>query len=337
MSTLILKSREFRKEREGAWQDLERLVSTIDEAGVKGLSTDDRERLPALYRSTLSSLSVARSIALDKALVEYLDNLALRSFLAVYAQPLAVGKSVRDFLIRGLPRSVRAAGSHVAIVVFVLALGALSGYALVNADEGWFSVIVPAGLAGGRGPASSKKELLEVLSTHSSNRAALLNLANYLFSNNTLVSLLIFGLGFFGGIPTLLLTLGNGLVLGAFLAIHAHRGLLGEFTGWVSVHGVTEMTAIVLFGAAGLRLGELVLFPGRRKRADALAESGASIGEVAVGGVLLLVVAAFLEGVIRQTVIDTNVRLLVALFTLVFWFSYFSIAGRRRAASEEPQ
>jgi len=332
---LILKSREFRKEREDSWQDLERLVSKIDMSGLKELSTAERERLPSLYRSTLSSLSVARSIALDRALVEYLDNLALRSFLAMYAQPLAVGKSIRDFLMRDLPRSVRAIAPHVAIAIFVLALGVISGYALVNTDEGWFSVIVPAALAGGRGPASSKKELLEVLSVHSSNRAALLNLANYLFSNNTMVSLLIFGLGFFGGIPTLLLTLGNGLVLGAFLAIHAHRGLLGEFAGWVSVHGVTELTAIVLFGAAGLRMGELVLFPGRRKRADALSASGSAIGDVAVGGVLLLVVAAFLEGVIRQTVIDTNLRLLIAFLSLLLWVLYFSVVGRRRAASED--
>jgi uncharacterized membrane protein SpoIIM required for sporulation len=327
---LVLKSREFRREREGSWHDLEQMVSRIDRWGVQELSTEERERLPMLYRSALSSLSVARSIALDRALVDYLDNLALRSFLAVYAQPLAVWRGILDYVTRSLPKAVRAVAPQVAIALFALTLGIISGFVLVNADEGWFSVFVPAGLAGGRGPASTKKELLEVLSTHSANGTALLAFANYLFSNNTLVSLLIFGLGFMGGVPTLLLTVGNGLVLGALLALHRHRGLLGEFAGWVSVHGVTEMAAIVLFAAAGLRLGELVLFPGRRKRADALAEFGPTIGEVAVGGVLMLVVAAFLEGVVRQTVLDTNLRLTIATVSLLFWVLYFGVVGRRR-------
>ena len=123
-------------------------------------------------------------------------------------------------------------------------------------------MIVPAGLAGGRGPSSTRKELLDVLSARPSSGLELLTMANALFSNNTLVSLLTFGLGILGGIPSLVLTFGNGLMLGAFFALHAHRGLLGEFTGWVSIHGVTELGAMVLFGAAGLKLGESVLFPG---------------------------------------------------------------------------
>jgi len=327
---LALKSREFRKEREAGWNELEQLVAIAQQEGIDSLSTADLRRLPLLYRAALSSLSVARSIALDRALLAYLEDLCLRAFLTIYTRPLAIGTAVRDFLARSLPRAARFIRLHVFLALGALLLGALSGFLLVYADEGWYPVIIPAGLAGDRGPASTREDLLKVLFTKDHNGFSLLTFANLLFSNNTLVSLLAFGLGFLGGIPTFLLTFANGLMVGAFVALHARRGLGLDFTGWMMIHGVTELGAIVLFAAAGLKLGELVLFPGHRSRADALAEDGTAIGEVAVGGVLMLLVAAVLEGIFRQVIANTDERLTVAFVTLLFWTLYFTLVGRRR-------
>jgi uncharacterized membrane protein SpoIIM required for sporulation len=118
-------------------------------------------------------------------------------------------------------------------------------------------------------------------------------------------------------------------MLGGFFALHAHRGLLGEFTGWVSIHGVTELGSLILFAAAGLKLGQSALFPGRETRIAALAEAGPIVGAVATGGVLMLLAAAVLEGFFRQMIADTNQRLEIAAITFVFWTSYFVFAGRR--------
>jgi len=122
------------------------------------------------------------------------------------------------------------------------------------------------------------------------------------------------------------------LMAGAFVALHARRGLAHEFAGWLLIHGVTELGAIVLFAAAGLRIGELILFPGRLTRTDALSLHGADIGQAAVGGVVMLFVAAFLEGVCRQTIVNTDQRLLIAIASLFLWVAYFTLAGRRRPA-----
>ena len=330
-NSVPLKSREFRKERESSWRELDELLEIVKERGLRALPAADLGRLPLLYRSALSSLSVARSIALDRALVNYLEDLSLRAFLTIYARPMRIWVNLRVFLARLLPRSVRAIGMQFFITLAALVVGIASGFLLVNGDEGWYPVIVPAGLAGGRGPSSTRKELLDVLASRPTSGVDLLAMANALFSNNTLVALLTFGLGILGGIPTLVLTFGNGLILGAFLALHAHRGLLGEFTGWVSIHGVTELGALVLFGAAGLKLGQSVLFPGHESRAAALAAAGPLVGAVATGGVLMLLVAAVLEGVFRQTIVDTNHRMEIAAITFLFWTAYFVFAGRRES------
>ena len=174
---LVLKSREFRKERETGWTELEALVVKTREKGVRSLSTEDLRRFPLLYRAALSALSVARSIALDRALLAYLDDLCLRAFLAIYARPLAIGEATREFFARSLPRAVRSIAVHVCVALAALLLGILSGFLLVHADEGWYPVIVPAGLAGDRGPASTREELSKVLFSRSRSGMSLLTFA----------------------------------------------------------------------------------------------------------------------------------------------------------------
>ena len=66
---LVLKSSEFRKGREEGWRELENLVQRVERRGVRSLTLDELQQLPMLYRAALSSLSVARTIALDRNLL----------------------------------------------------------------------------------------------------------------------------------------------------------------------------------------------------------------------------------------------------------------------------
>jgi uncharacterized membrane protein SpoIIM required for sporulation len=328
---VVLKSVSFRREREVGWLELEALIEQVRTHGVAALSSEQLERFPLLHRSALSSLSVARAIALDRALIDYLDNLALRSFLAFYTPPLDPRATAWAFLTHGFPAAVRALRVHVLIALAALVLGTVSGFVLVNGNEGWFTALVPAGLAGGRGPASTAAELMSGEIAQGVPANVLDAIANGLFSHNTLVALLAFGLGLVAGVPAILLTAYQGLILGAFIALHAHRGLSLEFAGWVGIHGVTEMLALVLFAAAGLRLGEILVFPTESSRADAFAIHGPQAARVAAGGVAMLAIAAVLEGYFRAAVGSTDARLTIALLTLAGWACYFAFAGRNTA------
>jgi uncharacterized membrane protein SpoIIM required for sporulation len=318
----------FRREREASWLELEDLIEQVRLHGIRSLTSEQLERFPLLHRSALSSLSVARAIALDRALVDYLDNLALRSFLTFYTPPLDLAATVRRFLRAGFPRAVRALRPHLAIALAALLIGTISGFVLVNGHEGWFTDLVPAELAGGRGPASTAAELMasEIAAPVPPNPFDAI--ANALFSHNTLVALLTFGLGMLAGIPSILLTVYQGTILGAFIALHYHRGLGIAFAGWVGIHGVTELLALLLFAAAGLRIGEILVFPRELSRADAFAVHGPQAAKVAAGAVAMLAVAAVLEGYFRAAVQSTDARLAIAFLSLVAWTGYFGLSGR---------
>ena len=145
-TTITLKSSQFRKEREQSWQQLEQLLERVRRSGITSLPPDALERLPLLYRSVLSSLSVARAIALDRHLLLYLEDLSLRAYLVVYGPQTSIAEAVRRFLGHGLPAAVRSARWHIVIALVALLAGTVMGFMLTVGDEAWFSVFVPAPL-----------------------------------------------------------------------------------------------------------------------------------------------------------------------------------------------
>jgi uncharacterized membrane protein SpoIIM required for sporulation len=329
---LVLKSSEFRKGREDGWRELETLVAHVERRGVRRLSLYELQRLPVLYRAALSSLSVARTIALDRNLLLYLENLALRAYLVVYGPRISVREGLRAFFRHDLPASVRAARWHIVIATLALLVGVAAGFLLTLQDEAWFSSFVPTGMAGGRGPASTRADLLDkvIFAPPPSALEAFGIFANFLFSHNTLVGLMTFGLGLAVGVPTIMLNVYQGLVLGAFLGLHYNRDLTLDFLGWISIHGTTELGALVLLAAGGLLFAEKILFPGRYARLDNLALHGRHAAQIAVGAVLMLFVAAILEGGFRQLVASTPARFAIGVGMGALWIAYFSLCGRRR-------
>jgi uncharacterized membrane protein SpoIIM required for sporulation len=329
---IILRSSEFRRGREESWRELETLVGRAERRGVRALSAEELQRLPLLYRSTLSSLSVARSIALDRNLLLYLENLALRGFLSVYGPRINVLEGVADFFRHGFPAAVRAVRWHFVVALIALLVGVVAGFWLTLVDEAWFTALIPSGLAAGRGPSSTRASLLddEIFAPWPGLAQSFVAMSNALFEHNTLVGILTFSLGVAAGVPTILLLVYQGLGFGAFLALHYNRGLLLEVLGWVSIHGVTEFGAILLCGAAGLAIADRILFPGRYGRIESLAIGGRMAAQVAIGAVLLFFVAGILEGGFRQLVASTPLRLAIGAATGAGWIFYFTRAGSGR-------
>lgn len=335
---LVLRSAEFRRGREESWRELEGLVGRVEKRGIHGVSADELQKMPLLYRSALSSLSVARSIALDRNLLRYLEALTLRAYLVVYGPRTSLFAGLGHFFRRGFPASVRKIGWHILISFAALMIGIIAGYLIVHADEEWFNAIVPDDLSGGRGPTVTAEELrkTELFPPWPGFKDTFIVFANYLFRHNSMVAILSFGLGFMAGVPTLLLMVYQGLILGAFIAIHANRGLFVDFMGWISIHGVTEIGAFVLCGAAGLLVAEKILFPGRYSRLESLAIHGKQAAVIVGGSVAMLFIAGIIEGGFRQLIDVTAWRYAFASITAVLWLAYF-LSGRGEADDGLPK
>ena len=240
--SLTLRSAEFRKGREYDWRRLDDRVSRVEKDGISALSSEEIQELPLLYRSAVSSLSVARNIALDRNLLLYLENLTLRAYLVVYGPRVGMLRSLADFFKRGFPQAVRGMARHLAVVFAALLIGVIVGYMLTRADMAYFDMLVPKGLAEGRGPGSSASQLRDILfAKWPGFIKTFVVFANALFRHNAVIGLLCFGLGFALGVPTLLLTVYNGLIIGAFIMLHANHGLALDCLGWLLIHGLQAL------------------------------------------------------------------------------------------------
>ena len=327
--TLAFSSQRFREEREADWLHFEALLNRLEKNSARALDDEELLQLPVLYRATLSSLSIARATSLDKAMLDYLEDLALRGYFLIYGVRESGRSRIAQFFTEGWPRAVRSIGRELIIASLVLLLGAVAGYLLVMAEPQWFHSFVSEEMASGRTPKASAAELRETLGGEESGLEVF---ATMLFTHNSQVAITAFALGFAFGLPTLILLLYNGLTLGAMVAVFVSKGVGIDFAAWLSIHGTTELFAIALAGAAGLKIGTAVAFPGAEDRLVAASRAGRESAKVMIGVVLMLLMAGLLEGFGRQLITSTPLRFTVGGIMLILWLFYF-YAPRRKGTS----
>lgn len=322
IASATLRSDRFRLERESEWRRLEAIVTRMEKGGLRRIADDDLLALPTLYRTAASSLAVARETSLDAATRAYLEALVQRAWFQVYGPRRGFAGWLRDFLLGGWSRAVRALWLDICIALAVMVAGSVVGWLLVAQDEAWYYRLVPGNLRDTRVPGASREELLQSLATEQS-AAGLSTFAAQLFSNNSAVCIFAFALGFAFGIPSLMLLVHNMAVLGAMLWLFDGQGLTVEFAAWLCVHGTTEIFGILLSGAAGLHIGRAMAFPGSRTVLAAASEAGQCGAVVMVGVVIMMIIAALLEAFPRQLVEGTGARFLIGGMMLTFWLAYF--------------
>lgn len=328
MAQLQLKSHRFRTEREASWRRLESLMGKVQRKSVESLTDEELLEAPVLYRSAMSSLSVARSISLDQGATAYLESLCLRAYLFVYGVRSTPLERLARFLATDWPRAVRSLWPETLVALLLFAVGAGTAFALVLSDPDWFYSLMPGDMVQGRDPSTSTEELRKGLyNTHDGLGA----FASSLFAHNAQIAIFAFALGFAFCLPTALLIVYNGLSIGAFVALYVSRGLGTEVAGWLLIHGVTELSAVILAGAAGFHIGKAVIAPGDRPRVEAAAEAGRRGALVMVGAVIMLLFAGLLEGFGRQLITNDVVRFAIAGTTALIWGVYF-YGPRRRPA-----
>lgn len=328
-----MKSYRFREEREADWKQLEQIIQRAESRGVSGLSDRDMERLPGLYRQAVSSLSVARTISLDQNVVAYLETLCARAYFFVYGTRSRMSERIAQFFARDWAAAVSAAKGPTLLAFLCLFGGAVLAFFLTLNDNEWYWTF--HGGWDSRNPHATYDELRATLYETDRDIIDMLGaFAAQLFSHNSGIAIFAFALGFAFGIPTAVLLIYNGVYLGSFYAVFWQKGLASELTGWLFIHGVTELFAVILAGAAGFMIGGAVAFPGRKTRMESMRNAGEKASMVIIGAIVMLFLAALLEGFGRQLINSDTVRYTIAGTSLLFWLGYFYLprrsAGDRR-------
>jgi uncharacterized membrane protein SpoIIM required for sporulation len=317
-----VKQETFEQTREARWRRFEEILAALEarQPGDPGF--------PHLYRMVCQDLALARARGFGASLVDRLNALALRGHQHLYS-----GRADRirpvEFLARTFPRAVRREARLVLLVsllfygsaalIFVMDLQSPSLiYHLLSADQ-------VADMEWAYDPLAEHHHIARETT------GDLQMFAHYV-SNNIGISLRTFAWGIFFGIGSIFVVVFNGIYLGVIAAHLTMEGSSSTFYPFLIGHSAFELTAIVLAGVCGLKLGWTLIAPGRDPRKIALRRAAQETVPILYGLILMLVVAAVIEAFWSSTHwVPVPVKFGVG-FGLWLWVgAWFGLGGRSRA------
>jgi uncharacterized membrane protein SpoIIM required for sporulation len=289
--------RQFETQYAASWAELERGLADLDKPRRrKTLPTGAAPaaggaRIAQLYRQCCEHLALARERAYPVHLVARLEALTAQAHQRIYRRHDFGLAALRDLVLHAIPAAVRALGWHlvVALGVFVLPLvGAgiacwLDPHFILNLE----SAQQVRNFDQMYGP-----EHGEHLGRTSGDDWQMFG---FYIGHNIGLAFQCFATGLTLGLGSLAMLAFNGLSIGAVAGFLVTRGDAQRFFSFVITHSAFELTAIVLAGAAGLRLGHALLAPGRATRTAALLAATRATAPVMYGVFAMLLTAAALE------------------------------------------
>ena len=314
-------------QREASWHELDRLVDRLSASHFRRLDPEDVLRLGQLYRGVCSDLMLAESYDLPRETVAYLHALVGRAHNTLYR---ARGFQFRDLgrlLFDAAPRMLRsdpalrlsAAVFFVSFLLCGLVAAARPGFARQVVGDEFLEQIdhmYAQPIAVQRGEAAARDDTA---------------MAGFYIQHNTTIGLQCFAWGIVLGLGSLYQLLSNGIVLGTLFGHMAVSPSASNFFTFVTAHSSFELPAIVVAGAAGLRMGwGLIETKGQTRLASLRREAGNALPALCAS-VVLFVLAAFVEGFISASPLPYWTKAGVAVFGAMLIVAFLTLGGRGEA------
>ena len=270
------------------WAALERLLDEIE----SGRRDADAAAAARSYRRVCEQLSLARARAYPLHLAERLDALAQRAHRLIYRNPPRGLVQLADFVRGVFPRRLRASWRYLAAAALAFGLPLLAVGIATRVDPAFALTVLDA-------PQLAQFDRMYGDAAGAVGRLESADadwvMFGFYIRNNISVAFQCFATGLLAALGSLFFLAYNGVLIGAVAGYLDARGLGHNFWPFVATHGAFELSAIVVAGAGGLRLGHALLAPGRLSRVAALKRASGDGAVLIAGAVLMLVVAAAIE------------------------------------------
>ena len=269
------------------WDRLAALLSQSDQSGLKQLTRAELQEMALLYRQVAADLSVLRQDPTARTYTGYVNQLLARAHHIIYSGRKTNAFTLFRFLKDEYPAIFQRHIQYVAASLLISLACGLLGVVLTSARPEFMRHFV--------GP-----RMIATMERHQMWTESIVSVApketSRIMTNNLTVSFQTFAGGISFGVITLYSLFVNGMLLGVIGAACHHYGMSVALWSFVAAHGSLELPSIIIAGAAGLRLGHAMLFPGGYRWKDSVAKGGIEATRLVSGIIPLLVIAGCLEG-----------------------------------------
>jgi len=309
------------------WTELERMLEDLRDGGRRKAAAVQGERFAALYRRICEHLALARARAYPAYLTERLDQITADAHQVIYQRSEFGWSRVKQLVAQDFPRAVRANAVYVWTATALFAVPTLIlGMLVFYRPELILAVVDPA-------TASSYEQMYSpTAESIGRDRGAHTDWAMFGFyiRHNIGIAFQCFAGGLFFGVGSLFYLAYNGVIGGAIGGFLTQRGLSETFYSFIVTHAAFELTAIVLSGAAGLRIGHSLLAPGHSTRMQSLIAATRDAIVIVYGAAGMLLIAAAIEAFWSSaTWIPPLMKYGVAAVCWAGVLGYLTLQGRR--------
>jgi uncharacterized membrane protein SpoIIM required for sporulation len=283
---------QFEAQYQSEWDELQTLLTNLRPRARKNEAPVSGERLASLYRRACEQLALARARSYPAHIVERLNQLTADAHQVIYQRQEFGLDRLRRMVALDFPRAVRAHAAYVwlSTAVFLIPMLAL-GLLVYTKPELILSMVDPITAAEFEQMYSDSAESIGRRRNAESDWV----MFGFYIRHNISIGFQCFASGLFAGLGSLFFLAFNGAFIGGIAGYLTERGLSSTFYSFVVTHGAFELTAIVLSGAAGLRIGHALISPGRRTRREALVVAARESIVIVYGVVGMLLIAAAVE------------------------------------------
>ncbi len=307
-----MKQAVFVKLNQQKWTSYEKQLGTGEP------SADD---LTKMYVHLTEDLAFAKAKYPKTSLTVYLNKLSLKIHNLIYRnRPESKGRFARFWKFE-VPYEMSMAAKPMLYSFLIMAVGVLVGVISTANDQTFARLILGDAYVDMTLENIKKGDPMGVYGSMDQ---------WYMFfaitSNNIRVSFIAFIFGFFTSAGTGMILFRNGVMLGVFHYFFVQQGFLDETLLSVWVHGTIEISAIVIAGGAGIKMGNGLLFPGSFPRGYSFKKAAMSGLKIVMGLFPFFVLAGFIESFLtRYTQWPLAAKLLIILSSLALVVCYFIV------------
>lgn len=308
------------------WDDFQRMADRVAHGGLDGLRTTELTDFAARYREVAADLARARTYRADAAVVLQLERMVAAGHNALYRVDRRTWRRLARFVALEAPAAVVTHRRAVALACVAFLVPALVGFAVIREHPGLAPQLLPdTMLERAEAGAARTEGGLGYFVADAAERPVV---AASIITNNLRVAMMAFASGILLGVGSLAVLAFNGLSLGAISGAFANVGVLGYLWTFVVGHGVLELFAIWVAGAAGLLLGGALIRPGDYSRSDALVMAGQTAVRLLVAAAVLLLCAGLIEGFVSASNWPLAFRASVSVASTVLLGAYLALGAR---------
>ncbi|MEX1032411.1 MAG: stage II sporulation protein M [Cellvibrionaceae bacterium] len=318
-----MKQQDFVLANEAQWLELETLLNAVER---KPRQAKDYAALPSAYRHVCHHLALAKHRRYSLHLIDRLNRIVVGCHNLLYSDNARFRYRWLRFFMVDFPRALHRNRVYVRWATFLFCAPALVvGLLCFFNPDMVYSVMAGEQV---RSLEAMYDPDARVLGRERESDTDLAMFGFYIY-NNIGIAFREFAGGIFFGIGTLFFVIYNGIFLGAVFGHLTQMGYSSTLYPFVIGHGAFELTALVLAGAAGLKVGAALVDPGRLTRLAALRAASRDVVPIVLGATAMLLIAAFLEAFwSSKASLPIAVKVAVGFVFWIMVLGYLTFVGR---------